>query len=844
MEDRHKTVRHKTVGSASGACVVIAGLTRNLPKTTGLRVKPAMTGRGNSNVNPKDSNHAHHLNHIKITVQTITHRTSPCPLQRRGGAHRKSHIAHRISQILVLTLSLATASAQEVAWKKNFGGNGTDGYYAVTAVSDGIVAVGSSAAFGAGDWAGVTGNGGDDAIIVKYNNSGGVEWKQNFGGSAPDVYNAVTVVSDGIVAAGYAFIFGDGDWMGVTGQGYEDAIMVKYDNAGNVVWKKNFGGSASDVYNAVTTVSDGIVAVGSSAAFGNGDWTGITGNGSDDAIIVKYNNDGNVVWKKNFGGSSEDIYYAVTTVSDGVVAAGYSHSNSFGNGDWTGVTGKGSADAIIVKYDHNGDVVWKKNFGGSNTDYYYTVMTVSDGIVAGGNSYFTSFGNGDWAGVTGQGSDDAIMVKYDHSGDVVWKKNFGGGSADSYRSMTTVFDGIVATGYSYFGSFGNGDWAGFTGNGGFDAIIVKYNHSGDVIWKKNFGGNDIDYYFAVTTVPDGIVAANYSGPTSFGNGDWAGFTGNGGGDAIIVKYFDTPPSVAVATQADFSCPGEVVVTYDLVSDLPVDVTLYYSPNQCDWLEAISVTGDLFAQTTGTGKTITWYNYDDNVRYGKFFFKVEAPDQCVPDCVMINGVCWATRNLDVGGGFVDNFEDYGAYFQWGRKSDGHEDSSSPTVTGPISGGDLDGDGQPAGSYIGKFITGDSSPYDWRTPQDGTLWNAGTESAPEKTVNDPCPCGWRVPTKADFDKLVNETYVTWLWTTKNGVNGYLLTDNATNASLFLPAAGYRNSNNGALYNAGTAGHYWSSTPNGSYAFYLYFYSGNFYVNNSNNRANGFSVRCVAE
>jgi uncharacterized protein (TIGR02145 family) len=62
--------------------------------------------------------------------------------------------------------------------------------------------------------------------------------------------------------------------------------------------------------------------------------------------------------------------------------------------------------------------------------------------------------------------------------------------------------------------------------------------------------------------------------------------------------------------------------------------------------------------------------------------------------------------------------------------------------------------------------------------------------------------------------------------------------------LPAAGNRNNSNGTLNNAGTNGNYWSSTPSGTTnAMNLNFNSGNANVNN-NNRANGFSVRCVAE
>ena len=240
--------------------------------------------------------------------------------------------------------------------------------------------------------------------------------------------------------------------------------------------------------------------------------------------------------------------------------------------------------------------------------------------------------------------------------------------------------------------------------------------------------------------------------------------------------------------------------------------------------------------------------------------MEAPqsDCDASDCVEINGVCWATTNLDVGGVFCANQEDPGAHYQWGRKPDGHENCispgncTSPTIAGPASGVNLDSDGQPIGSFIGKFITNSSNPYDWRTPQKDDLWNAlGAGTPPEKTDNDPCPCGWRVPTKTELDALgtwADQSKVTKEPICDGTCNGYnlkgmLLTDKATNASLFLPAAGHRYANDGTLNNAGTNGLYWSSTPIGSSAYNLGFNSGYFSVS-YNGRAAGFSVRCVAE
>ena len=73
-------------------------------------------------------------------------------------------------------------------------------------------------------------------------------------------------------------------------------------------------------------------------------------------------------------------------------------------------------------------------------------------------------------------------------------------------------------------------------------------------------------------------------------------------------------------------------------------------------------------------------------------------------------------------------------------------------------------------------------------------------------------WRMPTKAEFEELLNNTTVTW--TTQNGVNGWLFTANdGSGNSLFLPAAG--NYWEGELYNANDLGQYWSSSLNTDFA-----------------------------
>jgi len=108
-----------------------------------------------------------------------------------------------------------------------------------------------------------------------------------------------------------------------------NAIVVKYNNNGNVIWKKNL--TTESWFNSVTTVADGFIAAG----------------GKSGVIVQKYNNSGDAVWDKTICGNE---FKSVTASSDGIVAVGYAGNGCFNNGDWAGIQGKGGHDAIMVKY--------------------------------------------------------------------------------------------------------------------------------------------------------------------------------------------------------------------------------------------------------------------------------------------------------------------------------------------------------------------------------------------------------------------------------------------------------------------------------------------------------------
>jgi uncharacterized protein (TIGR02145 family) len=171
-------------------------------------------------------------------------------------------------------------------------------------------------------------------------------------------------------------------------------------------------------------------------------------------------------------------------------------------------------------------------------------------------------------------------------------------------------------------------------------------------------------------------------------------------------------------------------------------------------------------------------------------------------IVVNGVRWASNNVDAPGVFTANSEDAGMFYQWNRNVGWS--SADPLVNS---------DGE-------------------------TNWN---NNAPSGDVweqeNDPCPCGWRVPTMEELKSLEkSKSYYGEL----NGVSGRFFGDGDN--PLFLPVAGNRNEIAGALQSAG-AGYYWGSTLKNATASRLAFNST--IVNTAYDRQIfGFNVRCVAE
>ena len=154
----------------------------------------------------------------------------------------------------------------------------------------------------------------------------------------------------------------------------------------------------------------------------------------------------------------------------------------------------------------------------------------------------------------------------------------------------------------------------------------------------------------------------------------------------------------------------------------------------------------------------------------------------------------------------------------------------------------------GGYYAWGETKAKSTYNWTTYKycvgsRDTCHNLGSDIAGTKydVAHKKWGGNWRMPTKEQFDELFR--FCLHEWTTLNGVKGYKFTSKINLNSIFLPAAGNRWDD--YIGNAGSYGHYWSSTQSPSYSYlahYLYFNSGNASWDSSR-RGIGRTVRPVS-
>lgn len=254
------------------------------------------------------------------------------------------------------------------------------------------------------------------------------------------------------------------------------------------IWRRPYGGSGHDIFKAVAiTPSVDFIVVGSTDS-PDGDFP-VVYSGRD-AVVARLTNEGDLLWTHVFGGNGDDEFTSVTLDGDGnIYAAGNTTSTS---GDFVS---QGGTDAIAVKLNSYGDLIWARRYGGAADDSFTSVVAYRDGVVVAG---FTDSTDGDFP--ARHGKRDALLATIDADGNLIWARTYGGAGVDEFASVIQgADDGFVAVGKT---NSRDGDFA--SSMEGWNAVIAGFKPDGELAWAATHGGNDDDEFNAVAHSADGV----------------------------------------------------------------------------------------------------------------------------------------------------------------------------------------------------------------------------------------------------------------------------------------------------------------------------------------------------
>jgi len=323
-----------------------------------------------------------------------------------------------------------------------------------------------------------------------------------------------------------------------------DVCIMKFSNAGVLVWSTFYGGSNDDngisiacndatgeVYVTGSTSSSDFPMQVMNGAYNQGTFAGGTTPAiygeSGDAFIIRVTNAGALQWATYFGGSSNEIGYSITPGPGGsmYIAGGTNSSNmptqNPGNGAYFSGANAGMYDAFLLKLDNACALTWSTYIGGTGDDIAQCVVTDQAGKIyltgsadgagfpvqdpGNGAYYQATFGGSGTTPFWYRGDDgDAFITRLSSTGALEWSTYYGGNNSDAGRGIAVDAGGDVYVSgdtrspnfplQSMTGAYNQGT---LSGNG--DAFYLRFSSAAVRLWSTYFGGSADEHAGGITT---------------------------------------------------------------------------------------------------------------------------------------------------------------------------------------------------------------------------------------------------------------------------------------------------------------------------------------------------------
>ena len=437
-------------------------------------------------------------------------------------------------------------------WASIGAGSGGDRGYCTTTDNYGNVFVAgqfsdSSISFGSTT---LLNYGHEDIFIVKYDASGIVQWANSIGDTVIDVAYGIACDTSGNV-------FITGNFLSSTlvvgndtlqSAGLNDLLLVKYDQNGSVVWAHSNGGNGMDYGNKIQSDNNGYLYLTgnfSSPSITFGTTT-LFAIGTSKSFTVKYDYDGNTVWAIGTDYQSFDQSKCVTVDDVGnVYTAGIYYYSSVIIGTDT-LANQGNSDIYLAKYNSSGSFLWAITAGGFREDEVTGVVADANGNVYLSGHFLSPFISFGTTAINNSAFTgwDLYVAKYNSNGNLIWV----------YSATDNIFED-VCTGVSLNNS-GNICVSGWYQDsltlgsttlhsaGGTDMFVAGFDTSGAALWAKSAGGQDDDFTTAIAIHSDAIYVTGFFSSASCMFDTISINDPNTGFDMFLAKLNNTTSSVS------------------------------------------------------------------------------------------------------------------------------------------------------------------------------------------------------------------------------------------------------------------------------------------------------------
>ncbi|MHA1674253.1 MAG: PKD domain-containing protein [Promethearchaeota archaeon] len=267
-------------------------------------------------------------------------------------------------------------------WYETFGGANLD--YGSKLVLDSfgnIYVIGRTNSYGNGDF---------DALLLKYNYTGDLQWNRTWGGSGLEIGSGIAMYDDNTI-----YITGKTSSFGSLGT---DLLVLKFNSSGDLLWNTTWGAADVDYGSSIAVNFDGHLFIAGG--------TNSMGEGGYDVCFLEFDSNGVLLWNDTWGGTSDDIGSELEIDPFGNKYI-MGDTKSFGlGGEIVGQTGD---DIAILKYDQSNNFLWNKTFGTTFNEKGrgLTIDSFGNLIISGCTLYETSI-------------NQLLLVKFDNDGNYMW----------------------------------------------------------------------------------------------------------------------------------------------------------------------------------------------------------------------------------------------------------------------------------------------------------------------------------------------------------------------------------------------------------------------------------------